>query len=236
METNNIIKKIRKEHNLTQVKFGKILNCDRYRIADIERGKPAPTIEDIRVISQRFKISADYLLCLTDTKTIDKDMRFICDYTGLNEETIKFFVFQRHVDEYIGFYDNTISFIEKLVAKIWSNTLFTMNINTLIDDITILAELYDAQILKRNNNENIIIDTEDENEIKEIMERIISLQQANSEEIENLEDTVNSMKYKLTRFLNEFLEEFSLSNSGFTLKEFEEMENNFYKKGGVDNV
>lgn len=89
METNDIIKKIRKDHNLTQTQFGEILNCDRYRIADIERGKTAPTIEDIRVISKHFKISTDYLLGFSKAPSNDANITMICNYTGLDVNTIE---------------------------------------------------------------------------------------------------------------------------------------------------
>lgn len=89
METFEIIKNIRTSNHLTQSDFGRILKCDRYRVADIERGKTTPTIEDIKIISKEFNISSDYLLGISDVQSTDTDVKMICEYTGLNEETIK---------------------------------------------------------------------------------------------------------------------------------------------------
>lgn len=40
-------------------------------------------------IAQYFNVSTDYLLGLTDAPTTNADLRYICDYTGLEEKTIK---------------------------------------------------------------------------------------------------------------------------------------------------
>ena len=185
-------------------------------------------------IANYFNVSLDYLIQDdVQVKTRDNDLRFACDYTGLSEETIKTLAFQRYIDNNSTFFQTTTEFIEMLIAKIWSSAAFTININTLVEDISMLAQLYDAQILKRKGNNPIEINSQDENEIREIMERIVSLQHLDNEQIESLEDVVNSMKYKLSRFLNELLEEFALINSGYTLKQFEELENEYYKKEGA---
>ena len=47
-------------------------------------GSRAPNHEQIKKIAQYLHISTDYLLGLTDVMTGDKDVQFICDYTGLS--------------------------------------------------------------------------------------------------------------------------------------------------------
>lgn len=88
METFEIIKNIRTSNHLTQSDFGRILKCDRYRVADIERGKTTPTIEDIKIISKEFNISSDYLLGISDVQSTDTDVKMICEYTGLSEYSV----------------------------------------------------------------------------------------------------------------------------------------------------
>ena len=89
METNDIIKNLRTSRELTQTELGNILNCDRYRVADIERGKTQPNIQDIKKLSQHFNVSADYLLGLAEYPTIDTDIVMVEKYTGLSEQSIK---------------------------------------------------------------------------------------------------------------------------------------------------
>lgn len=52
-------------------------------------GKRMPNTEQIIKISDFFGVSADYLLGLSDTATTDKDVQFICEYTGLSERAIE---------------------------------------------------------------------------------------------------------------------------------------------------
>ena len=52
-------------------------------------GKRMPNTEQIIKISDFFGVSADYLLGLSDTPTTDKDIQFICEYTGLKADTIE---------------------------------------------------------------------------------------------------------------------------------------------------
>lgn len=89
METNEIIKELRKSYGLTQTDLGNILNCDRFRIADIERGKTQPNIQDIKKLSQHFNVSADFLLGLSKNTSTDFDVIKICNYTGLSDTVVK---------------------------------------------------------------------------------------------------------------------------------------------------
>lgn len=89
METFEIIKNIRTSNHLTQSDFGRILKCDRYRVADIERGKTTPTIEDIKIISKEFNISSDYLLGISDIKSAEIDNIAINKKIGLDDKSIK---------------------------------------------------------------------------------------------------------------------------------------------------
>ena len=89
LEINEIIKKLRKDKDLTQSQLGEILSCDRTRIVDIERGKTEPKLEDIRILSKKYNVSADYLLGIDDIPTNDKDKQFVCNYTGLSLDAIE---------------------------------------------------------------------------------------------------------------------------------------------------
>lgn len=51
-------------------------------------GRRTPNTEQIAKIADFFDVSADYLLGRTNAETTDKDLRFICEYTGLSENTI----------------------------------------------------------------------------------------------------------------------------------------------------
>lgn len=90
MPISDTIKKLRTEDNkLTQVEFAERLNCNRQKIADWERGKSTPSADDIILLCEKFGVSADYILGLSDTPTNDKDLQFVCDYLGLTEKSCR---------------------------------------------------------------------------------------------------------------------------------------------------
>ena len=52
-------------------------------------GRLKPNIEQIIEIAKFFNVSTDYLLGLSDVPTTDKDLQYICDYTGLDKSRIE---------------------------------------------------------------------------------------------------------------------------------------------------
>ena len=74
-------------------------------------GKRMPNTEQIIKISDFFGVSADYLLGLSDTPTTDKDIQFICEYTGLSEMSVEALHNLKTVD------DRLIKMINSLILK-----------------------------------------------------------------------------------------------------------------------
>lgn len=89
MSVNETIKRLRTERKLTQNDLAEMMNCNRQKIADLERGKSTPSANDLILLSKIFNVSADYLLGITNVQTKDKDVKFICKYTGLSEKAIE---------------------------------------------------------------------------------------------------------------------------------------------------
>lgn len=71
-----------------QKELAQVLNVTDNTISYFCSGRRVPNIEQIITISQYLNVSADYLLGIVDTATTDKDLRFICDYTGLSDKTV----------------------------------------------------------------------------------------------------------------------------------------------------
>ena len=63
------IKALREENtNLTQTQLGKLLNLSQLQISRIETGRAHLTDETIILYAKFFKVSADYILGLKNTK------------------------------------------------------------------------------------------------------------------------------------------------------------------------
>lgn len=80
---------LRKRHNLTQEDIAKYLNCNRATVANYENGKRQPDYNTLIKLAKKHGVSTDYLLGFTDVTTTDRDLKFICDYTGLSEKSVK---------------------------------------------------------------------------------------------------------------------------------------------------
>lgn len=65
------------------------IGCDVSTITKQYNGDRIITVDYIIKYATIFNVSADYLLGLSNTPTTDKNIQFVCDYTGLEENTIE---------------------------------------------------------------------------------------------------------------------------------------------------
>lgn len=204
-------------NDIKQKELAAALGVTDNTISYFANGARTPNTEQIIKISKFLKISSDYLLGLSDVPTNNKDLKGVCEYTGLKKETIEFF------SSYILF-DNEMerTFIDELVLKIKQNLSFNSDITDLAENVTVLTLLYDKGIVNAGKMKNQNINKSEKDDLLSEYDQI-------KENAETVELTINGLKYKISRFLNNFIEEFSLINAGINLKEFEETENEYYK-------
>ena len=60
------IRNLREDADLNQTQLGKMVNMTQRKISYIECGKNEPSVEDIVAFCRFFKVSADYLLGLSE--------------------------------------------------------------------------------------------------------------------------------------------------------------------------
>ena len=60
------VRNLREDRDLNQTELGQALNMTQRKISYIECGKYEPNLGDIAAFCHYFKVSADYLLCLSD--------------------------------------------------------------------------------------------------------------------------------------------------------------------------
>ncbi len=102
------LKECRIKNNLSQEKVAKEFKVQRQIISYFETGKRLPNILDIIKFAKLYNTSADYLLGLSDVKTVDSDIKFICDYTGLDETAVGILNYYSDYDNYMA---NVISIL-----------------------------------------------------------------------------------------------------------------------------
>jgi transcriptional regulator with XRE-family HTH domain len=75
--------------NTTQEQLAKVISTSRQTISQYMNGDIEPKAKTFAAIAKHFKVTADYLLGLTDTPTSDPDIVNACKVTGLTQEEIK---------------------------------------------------------------------------------------------------------------------------------------------------
>jgi len=82
------IRELRTAAGHTQDDLAALLEQKRQVVSYYENGTRTPNIEQIMTIAKAYNTTTDYLFGLSDVCTTDKDIQFICDYTGLDEKTV----------------------------------------------------------------------------------------------------------------------------------------------------
>ena len=77
---------LRKKQNKKRQEVADDLGISRSSLEYYEKNKRKPDIEVLTKIADYYGVSADYLLGRTNAETTDKDLRFVCEYTGLSDE------------------------------------------------------------------------------------------------------------------------------------------------------
>lgn len=85
---NERLKKLRIEHNLTQAELADNLGIAKTTLASYEQGKNEPNIRTIIQISMFFKVSTDYLLGISETRSTNPEIALMSNYLGLTERSI----------------------------------------------------------------------------------------------------------------------------------------------------
>lgn len=89
VEIGNKIRKFREKFSETQLDLARLLDVKRQIISYYENGTRLPSLEHLIVIAAHYKTTVDYLIGLSNVPTTDKDIQFICDYTGLSEKSVE---------------------------------------------------------------------------------------------------------------------------------------------------
>ena len=77
------------ESGITQNQLAKKIGKTRQAVNSYTLGTTVPDSDTIVKLSQFFGVSSDYLLGLSDVKTQNRDLQFVCDYTKLSEEAVR---------------------------------------------------------------------------------------------------------------------------------------------------
>lgn len=212
MDNNNLIgKRINEALAIREVKqkeLAKILGVQDNTVSYWCSGSRTPNTHQIIQIAKVLNVSTDFLLGFTKAATDDKDLQFVCDYTGLSKNTIRFFEFNKSIDHLLISPNALIQFIEYLVYKTALNSYFTFNLDKVKDDTMAYV-----------------------NELKKAVDSNTPKENIDTDKIRGLGININALRYTLTKQFTNFIEEFGISEiEDFTLSDLDYLENEYYKR------
>lgn len=97
------LSELRKERELTQLDVAEQTGIQRTIINYYECGARKLKLDDLLTLSDFYKVSTDYLLCKTDIKTNNEDIKRICEATGLSENAVE--AVSNHLNTSKRYYD-----------------------------------------------------------------------------------------------------------------------------------
>lgn len=76
------------KRKITMTELSDVIGVTRQAVSQYQDGSTQPNAGTITKIAIFFNVSTDYLLGLSDVKSTDTELKGVCEYTGLSEETI----------------------------------------------------------------------------------------------------------------------------------------------------
>lgn len=149
---------LRAKSGLSQSKLGKELLLSPATIGYYENGSRLPDIETAARIAQYFDVSADYLLGLSNAKSVKQDMKTACETTGLTQKAIEniqhiFSLFD--TDSASGKAEESIfidflesSFFASMILNFTESVLFKVKIEVVSENASIMQEVF-AEVLEQ---------------------------------------------------------------------------------------
>ena len=161
------------KHGLKQREVAEAIEVQRQTVSLYTKGQALPDVACLVKMTKLFNVSADYLLGLTKTPTLEADKRAVCDYVGLSEPAVDF------LHEIKG--DERYSRSELLSNMISSEKFdeFTQRIQEFVseDAETRIQPYTDVGIIKfSSDSSDTLYEGEAENYAKHIGKRLISPQ------------------------------------------------------------
>lgn len=73
----------------SNTEFADFLGISRQTVGFYINGERIPDILVLRQIAEKCSVSADWLIGLSEVKSVNADVKMVCDYTGLTQESVE---------------------------------------------------------------------------------------------------------------------------------------------------
>lgn len=82
------LRTLREEKGVSQAVLAQKLGISKSTLGLWETGDTLPDAKSLYDLADYFDVSTDYLLCRTETLSMDLGIRYVCEYVGLSEQAI----------------------------------------------------------------------------------------------------------------------------------------------------
>lgn len=93
------LKELRLEKGLSQQELAEKLNISGKTVSGYENNVSQPNLDLLIEMARLFNVSVDYILGLSNVKTVDSNIKAINEFTGLSEEAIKTLDYFNHISD-----------------------------------------------------------------------------------------------------------------------------------------
>lgn len=190
----------------TQEEIAAKVGTSRQNVGNWLSGKGRPDILMLTKIAKAYNVSADYLLGLTDIKSVNADLSAACKYTGLSEEAVK----KLHSSPAIFPYgDKAVNcLLISLSIGFFSDCFNDLILNS--DHILLSLEKINA------------IDMNDKNNVPDFIKA--------ANEVMEYEDKFDICYLRLERMFRQFLDSFDIRNKANDYSAKRENINKYYRE------
>lgn len=179
-------------------------------------GQRTPNADQIAEIAKALDVSADYLLGLTKSQTTDKDLQYICDYTGLSNRVVRLLHASRGscIVELLNYFieythKEDIDFLEDY-PFVGVNDIESKYLSSCIELANDIKQIQD-EIEGEEFSENLEYPKEDFEDEQGFLQEA---EQEKEEEKMQKEMLLNGNKYFLSKVFNSCLDCFITSQAG----------------------
>lgn len=171
----------------TQIELAKSLGVSRQSVSQYMDGSMQPNAEKLSNIARFFNVSSDYLLGKTDARSYSADLIKACNFTGLDEEFVKYLntshpskleVINTMFSD--GFIQNIVSFIEDEIALL----ILVKSRSKNVGSITV-SENVDGTVIETIEIWRDYIENNFEEKMREIRRKVIDRCTQNIEKVLN---------------------------------------------------
>ncbi len=201
------------EKGITKQKLSEEIGVSRQAISQYCDGSTVPNADKFLKIAEFFDVSLDYLVGKTESRTpvdsVEGELvRVICDYTGLEEDTVDFLA-ESKVDCLSDIYNDFLNFFIANTNE--ELTLSLINLRELSTVHNLLLSEFHYMVAEKFNSVTLgeaLKEVESNPDFSELFGKVVHL----DKKIEDLQVNIDGQKFKISKIFNNLIDEFALSN------------------------